>query len=511
MLKTFEIDNWSGFYEMTDKGGLVIQTVSHLPYRLANDIRLTSIWVNPDDENKKQIHLGDNDFFSIDNKDNYETSSEITSEPPFDKYPKLKGLQAKYTSKKFVYEDDNDKDDAKIEITQKFVFTKYDKNPPHEPGGVLTAARLFPLTQFKYTGKKVKSIRFDYRLNLSLNYFLVDKKTGKDLGDPLLTDFVDIDSIPITERFKVSGRPNKTGIFRDQESIKTPPSKDLDALFRALEKPVLFEILGTGLINGIPGTLKEVLIDKEETPFPSDVIVTDVIPNTWDNIHQWSGYKQFKKSPSTPGAFHAAHIHWRWGNTASNPNFLEESIIYLGNGLSMGAVGEIQFKGEKVVEYIGGPLIDPKIPNQSIKFAISKANPSTPPKSNGKSRKANDNPSEPKFEELFLDLNTNKPLPEDISIGDDVVIWISITVKNEPIKKPFETKFVNPPSNFIPPISNLNFPVSSPTPQSFNGNVFIHGLYFAHEPESLQNTFKETIGKDLQKPKYDKYPWRRDP
>jgi hypothetical protein len=35
-------------------------------------------------------------------------------------------------------------------------------------------------------------------------------------------------------------------------------------------------------------------------------------PITWDNIHWWGGYKKFH-IPSAPEAFHAAHLHWRWG------------------------------------------------------------------------------------------------------------------------------------------------------------------------------------------------------
>ncbi len=65
--------------------------------------------------------------------------------------------------------------------------------------------------------------------------------------------------------------------------------------------------------------------------------------------------------PSTPGAYHAAHLHWRWGK------YLQERHRYVKSVLPLNKSGDSQFVSKTGV---GGPLLDPNIPYQSIRFAL---------------------------------------------------------------------------------------------------------------------------------------------
>ena len=115
----------------------------------------------------------------------------------------------------------------------------------------------------------------------------------------------------------------------------------------------------------------------------------------------------YRELPYTPGATHAAHMHWRWGafsatHTPAGP-------------------GGPQYAG---FEGPGTPMIDGRIPNQSLRFAITT------------SRHAeeiskllrNDNATEAQdfdsFETLFTAQGHKDPEP--IADGAELVTWVSI-------------------------------------------------------------------------------------
>lgn len=153
-------------------------------------------------------------------------------------------------------------------------------------------------------------------------------------------------------------------------------------------------------------------------------------------------------------------------------------------------LGDPQFKRIDLSNFdIGGPLLNAKIPNQTIRFAITKNEASEYEKLDSKINAVNlwdvDRiPSNIVFEKLFFDPTTQLPNPRTISDGEKLILWYSVEVHNEPQKT---TKF--------------------------EGTVLIHGLYFAHnlEVSDDENIFGGTLGKEIQKPSYKTLKWQRAP
>jgi hypothetical protein len=158
-----------------------------------------------------------------------------------------------------------------------------------------------------------------------------------------------------------------------------------------------------------------------------------LIKNTWDNIHWWGGFKK-THIPSAPGAFHAAHIHWRWGL------FIQQFS------------SQKQFKGT----HLGGPLIDPNIRLQTMKFAIAK----------------NTNTIiNREFEKSFI---KNQNLPQIVKDGTNICLWISLSANRDNTKPLFQ------------------------------GTFFIHGIFFAHdiEPSYFSNRIFQRIASGTRKEEY---------
>lgn len=488
----FNSSGWTFDYEMLTQGGLVLRNVKHDNYNLAKDIRVVGLWVFPVDETvePKYFLLG-SDYLETDPPLNpnlpYLRFTQLNAPAPFDIYSAKvgspAGLQAKYRTRTKVFYNENlpdDPQDAILNIEQTYIFCKYGNNPAHEPGGVLQAARLFPLIKFKYGGRRVKSIRVDYRFDMTMDLFLSvpDPLTDKGLKR-LVTEFD-------KPQFPMLG-----GVFRDGETLPLS-SENLNVLFAATEKPCLYELATYGLKNGIPGdkitsyaVTGQYYYDEIDTILPQD-------QTTWDNIHLWPNKKingqYVKKQISSPGAFHCLHLHWRWSDVAGEPNTLQESIIDYNSPGGESAAGGNQFKGVNIGENIGGPLLDPEIPTQTIRFAFTK---SEDPEYEKLISKANGNnlwdpdvspTSKKNFEDLFFNASTKRPLPRDISKGEHLLFWISYEA-------------------FLP---NKSIPL-------YSGTIFPTGLYFAHNPESNDNAFSGTIGKESQSPKYTSPTWQRYP
>jgi hypothetical protein len=400
----FDEKGWYLKYLMPKEGGgLVLQEVMHDGYYLAKDIRVVRIWVGTEDPGKSQrgelkdYVLGSQEFPCLADP-MILPAPKAPTEFPF--YKPVAGIECRFETAEAVF----GKGTEKLKVTQQYLFTAYGKDPPHEPGHVLDAARLFPRLCFDYLpgkseekAKTPKYLRVDYRIHLSVDKFLDQKKN-------------------------LTRVDNQAGIFRDNEHLPgavfdfASPilfrGPHLEEVFAAAEKPLQYEVIGPGLIYG-----------QSEDPNNHKEI-------TWDNIHWWASQEK-GELPSTPGAFHAAHIHWRWAAVSGEPGVLEKKIL----------PGGEQFKGLNWTKNRGGPLLDPRIPVQSIRFAIAKDSPK---------RTAQANPSNKIFDQIFVGED-----PAEVDKGTDLVLWISIDIfrDNRMLKKPWE------------------------------GALFVHGLYFAHDPE----------------------------
>lgn len=401
-------------------GGLVLQDVRQRQYLLAHDIRVMRIWVG-----------------SITAKNSIRTSFALGSPAlPIKlvegiKFPTQQGLIAPFIPpgiESATYETVDPvlgakTNSQKLAIDQVYLFTHYSKDPPHEPAGIINAARLYPLLSFRYpqsdrNTRPINYIRVDYRLAIGLERFL----------DPARNVSVK----PNTEFW------NKTGLFRDGETLKKALPNMTD-IYEAVEKPVRWEVLGQGLDWG--GTKSQ-----------------------WDNIHQWPG----DELPETPGASHAAHIHWRWGTPATERTYLLPPKKEAGPQFS-------GFRGP------GSSLVDPRIPDQRLRFAITTFNPSS--SSSPRSWAADSKGSTARFADLFLQGRGGKG-PQDIASGGgtNLVIWISIEARRKPSQDPWE------------------------------GTFFAHGLFFAHdlEPVGLKVGRKLTdIGEPFRKNTSDTRTWWR--
>ena len=406
-----------GWYLQYELGtsGLKLYNIRHANYRLANDVRIAGIWVGSDDPNDPakpkdallvSLKLGES---NLPNATFVPPPGPGFQSPPvpFDKYRPLFTLNASFKTKDPVLGPNTDSEF--LEIIQDYQFGSYGMNPPHEPGAVLQAARFFPLLKFNISGagkNKVKYLRVDFRFNINLD----------NLGfDP-----------NVRAQKQRSGQddrgPNQGGIFRDRETIPFPlqlPLRppDLGDVYAAAEKPLQYEIVTRGLTRGQPADAGQ--------------------PDTWDNYHQWgSPYPGLGGSslPTTPGAFHCAHLHWRWGKASGDPS--EKGII-------LKAAGEPQFRGPGWTGHPGGPLLDGRVPDQSIRFAVTK---------NFNHDLESEILSTQKFEDLFI---SKRAVPDSVKSGADLVLWYSVEVFRD--------------------MKQLQ--------QPWEGALFIHGLYFAHDPE----------------------------
>lgn len=511
------------------EGGLVLTDVSHDGFHLAREIRVASIWINPDSPDptlRRRLVLGLPDF----TPDGKVEHAFTTAPPPFDLYEIEHAIQQKYVSAVIPDDPIFGEYQPALFVTQDFRFSTYGNDPPHEPVGSLPAARLFPYVTFATKNPLIQAIRIDYRIHLSFREV--------DVQPPNLPDR------PALPRFPRPPALSQAGVFRDHDELPTGAAPTLAALqkedelfeelldtaaalrkqaadmdekelilralralealdalpgiptmqpfwvetlivvreairlgsflsdallealanvleamatswyaqsasaaahavqdaalsigavaefvtehllFAAAEKPVPYEILGQGLEHGGTSTT----LDGATVP-------------TWDNIHVWPKRDEL---PSTPGAFHAAHMHWRWGNVAAMPEPIEV--------LAQKWIG-IEQAGHPVlsVPAAGGPLIDAAIADQTIRFAIAEVTPKE------------ETATTAKFDERFLTKNNT---PAEIGKGAELAIWMSFHVQQQ-------------------------------QDRPFGGTVFAQGLYFPHEPESKDNPFGFTQGIDI--------------
>jgi hypothetical protein len=204
-----------------------------------------------------------------------------------------------------------------------------------------------------------------------------------------------------------------------------------EGIFEALEKPLVLEIIAPGLVNGLPVFEAKDLAGKPVTL------------RCWDNVHLWGSRGPGAPLISAPGAFHCAHMHWRWG-AAAKPAGQDKRFNP--------GIWPDRLRSQGKVNGMWGPLVDPAIWIQTIRIAVTKNDPRLDP-----DRVGPGGTSTKDWSAAFMP--GLRPVPEDISQGEDIVLWYSAEIHRE-----------------------LTY--DGETFQSASGGtVFIHGIFFAHDAE----------------------------
>ncbi len=406
-------------------GGIALRNLSHQNFNFAKDVRVIGLWITFEKFDRTAVQsvvMQEKRFYVID-RNNFLfncveqlTENELNANTVIDEehsaagsrdhflhsinrfpyYRYIFGIKTHYTSVPNLFPPNSDI--ASLTINQSYLFTRYANTPPHEPSGGLNAARFYPLIHTDF----VENTAFD--ANIFPQYKV--KSVRFDYRVHL-----NLDQFHGNPRPGTAGAisPNYAGVFKDHDSNVAAYGTGIltgGTMFPAVEKPLIFEINGKGYVNG------------------SNVLS----PNSkgWDNIHWWGkrtkDSNDFFGNPtieelhiSAPGGFHAVHFHWRWGSILpANPQFNP-----------------------------GHLLIDPAIRNQTLKFAVVKFEASQDPMAVPLANLSMQN-----FFDLF-----NSSSPEDISHGENIVMWVSVEVNKT---------------------ANIN---------SLNGTFLIHGFFFAHNPE----------------------------
>jgi hypothetical protein len=397
-MSTIAQNLWSMSYDLKE-GGLVLNDVRHDVFSLARDIRVPRLWVSSssDARNTKSFILNTPAMPAQGGSSVLSGGGSNSSVAPFNVYRTMFGLGASYkTGAPYLTGTPNTCD---ITVGQRYLFCDYGKNPPHEPGAVLEATRLFPLVDFSFPPVADPSkpypdrLRVDYRIDVALD----------NIGEISLMTY---QWRPTAYQDRSN---NKGGVFRDNEDIGLVWPK-VTNIFAGVEKPLKYEIASWGLLEGDPGQVGS----KDRC---------------WDNLHVWPATKNaVTDAVATPGAFHALHCHWRWGGVSG------KKLSWISPSSSLlPSAGDQQFKGLGWKETLGGPLLDPRIPKQNLMFAVTKNDPDWA---------ADRNPSG----EDFLWQFQGKRAPDVIEKGDDLVVWFSFQVFRDEakLKEAWEgTLFIN--------------------------------------------------------------------
>ena len=349
------------------------------------------------------------------------------------------GLRADYTSNSSLFAPWPNCETSALNLSQIFLFSNYGMTPPHEPGSVLQAARCHPLTTYKLiensgvdrtrNHQRIESIRFDYRIHLA------------------------IDSVPSTGTAPPTPKLNNAGLFRDNDSVaamsalggllssRSASMAVSKGAFAAVEKPLVLEVTAPAVSEGL-------------SAFKS----AGSVSWCWDNVHWW-GNRGTGPIISTPGAFHAAHLHWRWG-AARPPRYKAIPEID-----TTGRPAALRSASLPVSGSAGGSLLaDPRIWIQTINVAVVSNDPSLDPNHSGT---ALADLSKEEWKSLFTGL---RPKPLDISAGAEIVCWYSTQVHRQMT---------------TPASTTLGFTTTAAATftNKPEGTVFVHGIFFAHEPE----------------------------
>jgi len=318
----------------------------------------------------------------------------------------------------------------RLEVSQRFLFAPRTNTPPHEPSGGLQAARCHPTARYTLVANpavdrtrnyfRVGRMRFDYRLHLFLDRHHSSPSTQPSIG-------------------------NNAGLFADHEAILGGLRPTTNA-FTAVEKPLVLEVATMGLDEGTS------LLGPRSYLGPSSST-----PRGWDNVHWWGTRGPGQPIISAPGAFHAAHIHWRWGGAGSTFRSTIPEID--GTGAPSG------FKDRRWG--VDRLQVDPNIWMQTIRVAVTKNDGYLNPNSPGLPLSSLC-PTD--WDSLFTGLRAT---PQDIEAGDDIVLWYSADIPRTTYF-PSDNTFAIMPTQIRPGVT-----YTSTTP----GTVFLHGIFFAHDAE----------------------------
>ncbi|MBA3461244.1 MAG: hypothetical protein H0T46_14870 [Deltaproteobacteria bacterium] len=470
-------------------GGIVLKNVRHDGHNFAKDIRVIALWLEIERRDasgrattsfKRVRVLDSSNYFTVSTvrtlepkeivqqspaspggarptKKVFKYLKEVDSALYYDKYFSdvqrnhiAYGVAATYDAPdlmaKLAVENC---DQAGISIEQIFLFSQYSSHPKHEPSGALPAARFHPFVHYKFIGNqafdpkrahtRVKSIRFDYRLHLT-----IDRHHDVAMNAALK---------PLQ---------NQAGLFADRDSALHAVYKGgiwykqregiSEGAFEAVEKPLLFEVWAFGLVKGFPRSLYAV-------PDPDDEPGMDL--RCWDNVHWWGA--RGGELPSAPGAFHAAHIHWRWGSAshlaASGPPFEPDTWPSdLASKKTGGAIFDFS------------PLVDPSIFSQTIRVAIVVNSPQLDP-----DLKRPEDLTEDDWKSLFHPARRPRPFP--YGEGEDIVLWYSTEVLQQVAG--YAVNLDLGPRD----VSLASRDVTHLYRADRQGTVFLHGIFFAHDAE----------------------------
>ncbi|MEV0774066.1 hypothetical protein [Nocardia salmonicida] len=388
-MSAFSGSGWSMDLDDSGANGMVLHNVTHDGFSMASDIRITRLAI----ASQPPGRVGPDDLF-----DYVLGSAVMPAATPvtfpggyhraFPYYQTPTGMSRDYVAKKPWL--DGEPNVCTLGLRQQYLFTDYGKDPPHEPGGVLDAARIFPLLTFwlppvsDRRSRYPRYLRVDFRIDVAID---------------------NIDEMTLATGRKPGGiQRNRAGMFRDSDKDPNLAAVGLRAagqflfpdaqvsplrsIFAAVEKPLRYEVATGGLIDGVrpPGW------------DPKD---------TWDNLHFWAANRGYI---STPGAFHALHCHWRWGAPAG----IKQSGVFFDGPLR--AAGQKQFG-------LGTPLVDPMLPRQNMWFAVTNRDVFDIPHGGGG----------PAADKPFVDaFRRVQGVPSAMSkTGDDLVLWISFEAFRE--------------------------------------------------------------------------------
>ena len=462
-------------------GGLVLQDVKHQDHNFAKDIRLVGIWIETEPvesgkagKSASKLYLLDPATFTVSSitelkpkatyNDTYKKTWDYLKEADaaldFTTYFKdggnyvAYGVSAKYEAPTLLGSLDNC-EYAGLTVEQIFLFSRYGKVPIHEPSGGLEAARCHPMVRYKFSKNeahdpkkkytRVRTIRFDYRLQLLLDRHH-DVKTNAgmtQLGNQAGL-FADSDSKVRSGLVGFGG--GIKGLFGGTGSAKSRGVTG--GAFTSIEKPLVLEVLAPGLGKGF-------------SKFGVDASggTTDV--RAWDNVHWWGSRGAGNPIISTPGAFHCAHMHWRWGAAAT----------MAGTGLGSQFNPTTYPSGMPTnpkVSGMWGPLVDPKIWIQTIRVAVTKNDAKIDPARGAKGAAL----TKEEWASLFDPGLRSKP--DNLSAADEIVLWYSTMVHRD-----LSDSTLPPTSPYAnPKVPGLGGPTSAE-----GGTVFIHGIFFAHSAE----------------------------
>jgi len=475
------ITGWSYSY-LTDgsggtppPGGLVVQDVDRLGHGFARDIRLIGFWVETETvatdgtigPGVKSFHTLSAPEFTpgtiqqltpmamgtpttvttLGDLKRVDTALDFASYYKINGNYVASGIAATFTAPALLASATNP-EVIGLTIDQIFLFGPYGQHH-HEPSGALMAARHHPMVKFAWQANpafdatkprtRIKSLRFDFRLHLKLD-------RHHDLAD----------------NAKLAQLGNQAGIFADSDSAvgtgidaitgaiwHLSASKGLSGgSFDAAEKPLVFEVTAPGLALGFPSYLKPPVDGR-----------APVGVRCWDNIHWWGARGAGQPIISAPGAFHAAHLHWRWGAAAavtgsrSDPTF-NPTVYPSGVAARPGVSGT------------WGPLLDPGIWMQTIRFAIVRNEPRLDPNTGVAAADLSKADWKTMFDPGL------RATPDDISAGADIVLWFSTEIAGRVQ---------------IPGYRGDSFLPTDVPGQMYesrtSGTVFLHGMFFAHNPE----------------------------